>query len=267
MANKLAPPINSEVLEMICKIIADTDSGLTGSEISKKLMDSRIPDIDSANTKWRRLFNAFTDWQNKNQCSNNILTFIQKSIHPARFIGRKEEFGDLRIEINKALSFAGLQLTENGKFARTKQSGTIDDAEKRASRLKDKLKERGAHQDIFKYCRAELLAENYFHSVFEATKSVADKIRIFTGLTVDGGALVDSAFSVNNPLIKINDLLAETDRSEHKGFANLIKGMFGMFRNTTAHAPRIKWEIKEEDALDMFCLISLIHRRLDNSKY
>ena len=128
------------------------------------------------------------------------------------------------------------------------------------------MKGRNTHPDIFKYCKAELLAENYFHSVFEAAKSVADKIRLKTGLAEDGSSLIDKAFSVNNPMIKINDLLTATEKSEHKGFANLLKGMFGMFRNTTAHTPKIKWEINEDDALDMFSLISLIHRRLDNSE-
>ena len=67
-------------------------------------------------------------------------------------------------------------------------------------------------------------------------------------------------------MIKINDLNTSTEESEQKGFANLIKGIFGMFRNTTAHAPKIKWEIGEEDALDIMSILSLVHRRLDNSK-
>ena len=266
MSKKLEPPIKSEILEMICKVIADTNKGLTGTEIGKILGDSRIPDIDPSNTKWKRLYNAFAMWQNKSQYSNNILTFIQKAVNPARFIGRKDEFEDLRYELNKVLSFISLELRATGKFAKTHKSNTIDDAEKRANRLKDKLKERNTHQDVFKYCKAELLADNYFHSVFEAAKSVADKIRIKTGLTEDGSFLIDKAFSVDNPLLKINELQSETEKSEHKGFANLLKGMFGMFRNTTAHAPKIKWEINEEDALDMLSLISLIHRRLDNAK-
>jgi len=46
---------------------------------------------------------------------------------------------------------------------------------------------------------------------------------------------------------------------------NLLKGLFGTFRNTTAHAPKITWEIEEQDALDILSLISLVHRRLDNA--
>jgi uncharacterized protein (TIGR02391 family) len=109
------------------------------------------------------------------------------------------------------------------------------------------------------------LAENYFHAVFEATKSIAEIIRQKTGLLQDGSELVEAAFSIKNPLIKINDLSSETKESEHKGFANLIKGVFGMFRNTTAHAPKVIWEINEVDALDIMSTISLIHRKLEKN--
>jgi uncharacterized protein (TIGR02391 family) len=110
-----------------------------------------------------------------------------------------------------------------------------------------------------------LLQDNYFHAVFEATKSVADKIREKTGLGTDGAELVDQAFSVRNPLLAINTLQAETEQSEQKGFANLLKGVFGTFRNVTAHAPKIKWPIEELDALDLLTMVSYLHRRLDRA--
>ena len=109
------------------------------------------------------------------------------------------------------------------------------------------------------------MENNYFHAVFEAVKSVADKIRRLSGETNDGSPLVDAVFSINNPILIINDLITETEKSEQKGFANLLKGFFGMFRNTLAHEPKIKWEIKEFDALDVMTLASLFHRRLDNA--
>ncbi len=107
--------------------------------------------------------------------------------------------------------------------------------------------------------------ENYFHSVFEATKSVADKLRKLTGLYADGVELVEVAFSTKNPLIKVNLLQDDTHRSEHIGLANLIKGLFGLIRNPTAHAPKIKFVIYEAEALDIISTITLIHKKLDKS--
>jgi len=104
--------------------------------------------------------------------------------------------------------------------------------------------------------------------VFEATKSVADKIRKKSGLTTDGARLVDEAFGFragSHPVLAFNTLQTETEMSEHRGLVNLLKGLFGTFRNTTAHAPKIKWIIKEQDAFDMLTLTSLLHRRLDEA--
>lgn len=59
--------------------------------------------------------------------------------------------------------------------------------------------------------------------------------------------------------------MTESQESEQKSFMNLLKGVFGTFRNTTAHAPKITWTINEQDALDILSMISLIHRKLDNA--
>jgi hypothetical protein len=44
----------------------------------------------------------------------------------------------------------------------------------------------------------------------------------------------------------------------------LMKGMFGTFRNPTAHAPKVLWATSRTDALDMLTLASMLHRRLDD---
>lgn len=260
---ELHPPIDGSVLEGISKTLGDSVNGLTGTEIEKFLREAGIQDVDPKNTKWKRLYNAFAAFQNNRKASNNILKFINKSMNPARFIGKSEQYEYLRSELNKRISFIGLELSESGKFLRITGVKTISDAELRASRLINKLELRQTHPIIFEFCKAELLADNYFHTVFEAVKSIAEIIRQRTGLTEDGGELVEKAFSLKNPMIKINDLANETKESEHKGFANLIKGVFGMFRNTTAHVPKVIWDINEADALDILSTISLIHRRLD----
>lgn len=116
------------------------------------------------------------------------------------------------------------------------------------------------------FCRAELLVEDYFHAAQEAVKSVADKMRSQTGLTGDGDQLVNQSLSGTPPMIAINSLATPSLRSEQSGFANLIRGVFGMFRNPTAHEPRIHWPMGKEDAEDLLTILSLIHRRLDTAK-
>jgi uncharacterized protein (TIGR02391 family) len=96
-----------------------------------------------------------------------------------------------------------------------------------------------------------------------AQLSLDDKLRIRTGLTDDGNTLIDRALAGDPPLLAINPLKTESERSEQKGFANLVRGTFGMFRNTTAHEATHTLAHRQGDAEDLLSLVSLIHRRLD----
>ena len=73
---------------------------------------------------------------------------------------------------------------------------TIDEARARANRLRCELERRGVHADVLEFCRAELLQENYFHAVLEATKSLSAKIQKKSGLTSDATELAMSTFGL-----------------------------------------------------------------------
>ena len=253
--------------ESICKILGDTNNGISGTEISKYLAETSIKDPQLNSTKWKRLYDALSTKQSEDRCSNNILAFIKYVLRPSRHIHRKEWFKNIRTELNYVLSFEGFELTESGDIRETDKVKTFSEAEERAQNLRKTLLDRKIHSDILTFCKAELLVDNYFHAVFEATKSIAEKIRIKTNLTADGSELVDQAFSYKGkiPYLALNNLTTESHESEQKGFMNLLKGVFGTFRNTTAHAPKITWEVNEQDALDTLSMISLIHRKLDKA--
>ena len=254
-------------LESICKILGDTNNGISGTEISNYLAETSIKDPQLNSTKWKRLYDALSTKQSEDRCSNNILAFIKYVLRPSRHIHRKEWFKNIRTELNYVLSFEGFELTESGDIRETDKVKTFSEAEERAQNLRKTLLDRKIHSDILTFCKAELLVDNYFHAVFEATKSIAEKIRIKTNLTADGSELVDQAFSYKGkiPYLALNNLTTESHESEQKGFMNLLKGVFGTFRNTTAHAPKITWEVNEQDALDTLSMISLIHRKLDKA--
>jgi uncharacterized protein (TIGR02391 family) len=257
------PKLEETRLQAICGVIGDTAEGLTGSEIGQLLARCGIDDPMPDMTKRHRLFEALRAKQNRDECANNVVAFIQTALDPVRFIGNAAGFAAFRDRLNEALAFSGLHLGEDGKLQAVIQARTLDEAQERAGRLRSELARRKVHHDVLQFCKAELLQNNYFHAVFEATKSVAEKIRRRTGLTGDGTELIDEAFGLKSPLLAINTLRTETEQSEQKGFANLVKGVFGTFRNVTAHAPKITWPIGEQDALDLLSLVSYVHRRLD----
>ncbi len=264
------PVFDSEHLTSIAKILADTGEGLIGSQIEHLLRQCQIPDPTPSITKWKRLYNAFVELQNERQFGNHVVVFINRAMNPVQYTGAPQVFAKRRDELNTVLSFSGLFLGDDGKVRWSEKAKNLDEALERAGRLHAALVNRRVHADVLQYCKAELLQENYFHAVFEATKSIAAKIRALSGLTSDGAELAHGAFGLprdgSPPLLALNDLKTDTDRGEQRGFANLLVGLFGTVRNPLAHNPKVEWPMGEQDALDILTLTSLIHRKLDHAR-
>ena len=237
----------------------------TDSDITNTLKACQMEDTSGESTKWRRLNAIFLESQRQYQFDNHILNFIKSFLDPARFIGQKEKFESYCQNLNEILAFSGLEYGKDGEFYRSEPARTLDEAEKRVQTIRSKFKGRNIHSEVLKYCRAELMQNNLFHAVFEATKGLAERIREMSKVQKDGTTLVDQAFSIQNPILAFNTLQTETEKSEQKGFASLLKGCFSAFRNPLAHEPKILWLWKdEEDIVDYFSLISFLHRKLDN---
>lgn len=252
--------IPEEQIEALAKVLGECG---TGSEISNLFKMHGIEDNSGESTKWRRLNSVFLDIQRRDRCANRVINFIQSLLNPVRFIERVEEFEERRKELNVILAFSGMEYGKDGKFCSCNVAKTIDEAEKRMRTLQAKLQGRRVHHEVVKYCRTELLQDNYFHTVFEASKGLAQRIRDLSTLSTDGATLVDQVFSVERPVLAFNTLTTETEKSEHKGFAMLLKGCFVAVRNPLAHEPKLLWH-GEDDAADYLSLISLLHRKLDD---
>lgn len=261
---------DSEHLSSIAKILGDTSSGLTNNEIENLLRQCTIPDPTPDMTKWKRLYNALAEFQNARQMGNHVIVFINRAMNPVQYTSNPHLFAQRRDELNTVLSFSGYSIGEDGKVRWATKVSNLDEALQRASKLHSALCSRRVHDDVLKYCKAELLQENYFHAVFEATKSIACKIRAMTGLTSDGAELAQVTFALSKdgspPLLAINSLKTETDKGEQRGFSNLLVGFFGTVRNPLAHNAKAEWSMSEQDALDILTLASLIHRKLDLAK-
>ena len=269
MATNHIPPFNPQDLEALAKILGATEGGLTGSEIGRLLQDTKIPDPTPEQTKWKRLYNAFATFQNRKKFGNHVVVFINHTMRPVGYTSQVNLFSERRDALNVVLAFSGMQVRRDGKVVRARKSDDLADAMQRASRLHAALSNRQVHPDVLRYCKPELLQENYFHGVFEATKSIAAKIRSLSGLSGDGAALVNAAFSLGKhqtPILAINSLTTETERSEQRGFGNLLLGLFGTVRNPLAHRPKQEWPMSEQDALDILTMASLIHRKLDRAQ-
>ena len=253
------PIFDDASLEELAKLLGDCG---TGSNIDEVFNAKGLSDQSGISTKWRRLRWVMVDCQRRHGCGNHVVDLVRGLLAPPRFIGRLEEFEGHRRKINAILAFSGLEYGADGQFRQVAAATTINEAERRVRTLNSKLYGRRMHPEVLRYCQAELLQDNYFHAVFEAAKGLAQRIRDRAKVDGDGASLVDRVFSVDRPILAFNSLQTESERSEHKGFAALLKGCFGAIRNPLAHDPKILWE-GEDDAADYLTLISLLHRKLD----
>lgn len=235
----------------------------TGSDVTRYLLEKQLSDDSGESTKWRRLYFAFEKSQKELGIANQVLDFIASYLNPARFVGKSSEFESYRSQISAILSFSGLELTDRGTIIPSERAARLSEAEARLRTISSKLKGRQVHSEVLKYCRAELMEDNYFHAVFEAAKGVMQRIRDMTSIQADGASLIDKVFSVDHPILAFNSLRTQSEQSEYKGFAMLLKGCYGAVRNPMAHEPKILWN-GEEDAVDYLTLISLLHRKLDS---
>ncbi len=260
------PPFPAAAIEAICRELAEA---VTGAQIASLLEPLKVREApgEQSNTKWKRLFNAVVDRQNRQGDGRPLIRLVTEVMQPVRFSTPEEHEGH-RAAVNARLVLYGYEVQEDGRVRRVPRARTVSETQERADLLRAELERRDVHPDVLAFCRAELLQQNYFHAVLEATKSVADKIRARTGLSGDGAAIVDTAFGLGRgaPMLAFNDLSTEWERSEHTGLATLCKGLFSTFRNPTAHAPKVRWAVKREEALDLLTLASMLHRRIDSAR-
>lgn len=76
----------------------------------------------------------------------------------------------------------------------------------------------------------------------------------------DGKSLMLSAFSVQNPVIRLGDLTTETGRNIQEGYMHLFAGMTQGVRNPKAHDEVV---IKSDRCLHFLMLTSLLMSKLD----
>jgi uncharacterized protein (TIGR02391 family) len=262
------PSLSQPILQTLCDVLGDTSTGLTGSDIGRYLARAGIDDPMPADTKRYRLFQALAACQRWDGCANNVFAFVVAVMAPVNYLGSSQLFEDRRAAVNEVLAFAGLSIGVDGQLSTRAVARTLSEAEQRARSLRKELQRRGAHAEVLRFCRAELLQDNYFHAVLEAAKSLAERLRQMTGVQADGARLVDQVLEAGSgsgglPLVAFNSLATDTDRSEHRGLTFMIRGVFSAFRNPTAHEPKILRPVGEQDGTDLLTTISLLHRKLD----
>ncbi|HHJ4545300.1 TPA: hypothetical protein ACQJIL_005370, partial [Citrobacter freundii] len=97
------PLFNSQHLEAACRVLADTERGLSGAQIERLLQEIKVADTSPSMTKWKRLYNALVGAQNQYQVGNHLIMFINRAMNPVNYARDPAVFTWRRDELNVVL--------------------------------------------------------------------------------------------------------------------------------------------------------------------
>lgn len=260
------PPFPTAMTRAIADVLAQTDyPGLTAGELQQLLPFAKLHDLEPGSSKRERLAATLNNAQVRRGRGDTLVVYLNAAMEPVRYVGDPGRLDQLRDGLNQVLALYGYRVTPEGQFARGARASTLDEAAQLAGALSAQLRRRGCHPTVMTYCREELLRKSLFHAVGEAAKSIPDRLRLHTGSGLDGADLYGELFGAKhgNPQVTINDFHSDSEKSEHRGFVDLLKGIHGHYRNPRAHKTRLGSSEGEQDLLDAFSLFSYVHRRLD----
>lgn len=105
----------------------------------------------------------------------------------------------------------------------------------------------------------------FFGDAVEASfKEVNDSVKRIVlelqGKELDGAGLMTTAFSPQSPIIKLSELVSETDRGIQQGYMQIFAGSMTGIRNPKAHG---NLNPDSNKALHLISLASLLMRKLD----
>ena len=121
-------PFSSQHLEAACRVLADTERGLTGTQIERLLQEIAVADTSPGMTKWKRLFNALAEAQNKHQLGNHLIMLINRAMDPVNYARDPNAFNWRRDELNVVLAFSGFRVREDGKVTHADKATTLEAA-------------------------------------------------------------------------------------------------------------------------------------------
>lgn len=262
------PVFDVQLTEAVCDVLAQTQApGLSGSELRSVLRVVKIDSLDEGANKRTQLLTTLHNAQVRRGRGDTLIAFVNAAMNPSRYVQNHGRFDQLRGELNEVLALYGLRVTEKGQVARGAQASTLTEAAQLAGELVSELRRRNCHPALLTYCDEELVRKSLFHAVSEASKSIPDRLRRHTGLGLDGDELYGGVFGsrTSTPRVLINGFRTESEKSEHRGFKNLLTGIHGHYRNPRAHSTRYGSSESRDDFYDAFALFSYVHRRLDGA--
>lgn len=274
MEKQLLPRLTPSQLQALADVIGDTSAGLSKSVLKQRLISVGIhvpEETKSISPCYYVIGDNKRTWlykcleQELNKQNPAYWRFVETALNPVFFTedGKQSFFNSLLDAVNKVLIQCGVEVGRNGSINIVEKATSLDEVNRRVNHLKSELQKRLIHQQVLKYCEPDFLRKDYFDAISEASKGLAERVREITGNAKDGGQLFQEVFSCSNPQIVFTSLDTESGRSEFQGLKELLSAFFHLYRNPTAHTPKLNWRVEERYALDALVMISIAHKYLD----
>lgn len=120
------------------------------------------------------------------------------------------------------------------------------------------------HSEIVKHSYRAYQNGHLREAVLNSVMALLDMVRNKTQLEEDGDRLIGKAFSIDDPYLKINNLSNESERSDHLGFVQMLKGANQGIRNPKAHS--LSHDLNELKAAQYLIFASMLARRIEEAE-
>lgn len=105
---------------------------------------------------------------------------------------------------------------------------------------------------------------HYARAVEEAYKCLNNTVKAKSGLSMDGQDLMNQAFSLKNPVLKLSALKTDSQKDEQLGYMLILGGCMTGIRNPRAHEHQL-WDLPDV-ALEMLAWANHLMRVVGRAK-
>ena len=119
------------------------------------------------------------------------------------------------------------------------------------------------HPDIADAASELYLNGHFANAIEDAVKALNARVRMRSGVELDGTTLMEHVFGPKGPILRFNNLRDQVDLDEQKGFMMMFSGAVAGLRNPRAH--RLVKDDPER-ALEFIAFVSLLAKLLDGAK-
>lgn len=149
------------------------------------------------------------------------------------------------------------------KIARKAHMYTLEQVN--LERQQHPFENRNIHAKLPKHVKKLFDDSYYSQATFEACKYLDKLISKLSSSEKNGYQLMMDSFNENNPKVKINNLMSQSDKDEQQGYKFIFSGSVLAIRNPRGHEYLINDTL--EDCLDYLSFISMLLRRIEKSGY